>query len=149
MDELFNVVQLILAIILGGMLGWQRERVGKPAGVRTHSLVTAGSTLFTVLSVHAFNSSDPARVAAQVIVGIGFIGAGTIIHREDRIEGLTTAAGLWMAAAIGMAIGTERYILACSGTLLILLVLLIDDSRFRKKLPDALPTPKTPKQNRS
>ncbi len=150
MDEVLYLGQLLLSLVLGGTLGWQRERVGKPAGVRTYALVTAGAALFTILSVHAFGSSDPSRVAAQVIVGIGFIGAGSIIQREDHVEGLTTAAGLWMAAAIGMAIGTEKYLVGIGGALLILIVLMIDDGRFRKKLPEPVAEViKTPKQNRS
>jgi putative Mg2+ transporter-C (MgtC) family protein len=131
MEELFYLGQLTLALLLGGMLGWQRERWGKTVGPRTYALVTAGSTLFTILSVHAFGASEASRVAAQIIVGIGFIGAGTIIHRDDRIEGMTTAASFWMTAAIGMAIGVKYFILATGTTLLMLLVLSFNDQRFR------------------
>jgi putative Mg2+ transporter-C (MgtC) family protein len=133
MEELFYLGQLALALVLGGVLGWQRERWGKSAGPRTYALVTAGSTLFTILSVHAFGASEASRVAAQIIVGIGFLGAGTIIHRENHIEGLTTAAGLWMTAAIGMAIGVHYFILASGSTLLMFLILSFNDQRFRKQ----------------
>jgi putative Mg2+ transporter-C (MgtC) family protein len=132
MEELFYLGQITLALLLGGILGWQRERWGKSAGPRTYGLVTAGSTLFTILSVNAFGVSEASRVAAQIIVGIGFLGAGTIIHRENHVEGLTTAAGFWMVAAIGMAIGVQYFILATGATLLMLIVLTFNDHRFQK-----------------
>ena len=96
--------QMLLAIILGGLVGWQREHVGRAAGLRTYALVCMGSTLFTLLSSQAFFGGDPSRVASQIVVGIGFLGAGTILHKHGGIEFLTTAAGLWAMAAIGMAI---------------------------------------------
>lgn len=135
MSTYFNEVvllgQIALAFILGGVIGWQRENWGKWAGPRTYALVTGGSTLFTILSVVAFGS-DVARVAAGVVTGIGFLGAGTILHKEDRVEGLTTAAGLWIAAAIGMAVALEYYLLSICSSLLVILVLMFDDSKFRK-----------------
>jgi len=130
MSEVYFFGQIVLAIILGGVLGWQRTHLGKPAGLRTYALVTAGATLFTILSVVAF-SDDTARVAANIVTGIGFLGAGMILHKQNHIEGLTTAAGLWMAAAIGMAIGLQYYILATATTVVVLLLLMIDDSRLK------------------
>lgn len=109
MHDLFFIGQIILSAILGSILGWQREQLGKAAGLRTYALVSLGSTVFTHLSIYGFDNSDPSRVAAQIITGIGFIGAGTIIHREKGIEGLTTAAGLWATAGVGMAIGVGWY----------------------------------------
>jgi putative Mg2+ transporter-C (MgtC) family protein len=129
--ELYYIGQLILALVLGGMLGWQRERWGKWAGPRTYALVTAGSTLFTVLSLNAFGSS-PAMVAAGIVTGIGFLGAGTILHKENRVEGLTTAAGLWISAAIGMAVGIGYYLLAIGVSIMVLLIFMFNDLPFRK-----------------
>ncbi len=134
MQEFQMLIPVLLAIFLGGILGWQRERWGKSAGPRTHALVCAGSALFTVLSVSGFGlGSDASRVASQIVVGIGFLGAGIILHRENRVEGLTTAAGLWAAAAIGMALGVRFYILATCSAFLMLFLLMIDDRRFRRE----------------
>jgi len=132
LNELYYIGQLILALALGGILGWQRERWGKWAGPRTYALVTAGATLFTILSINAFGSY-PAMVAAQIVTGIGFLGAGTILHKENRVEGLTTAAGLWMSAAIGMAIGVGYYLLSIGVSLMVLLILMFNDRRFQKQ----------------
>lgn len=123
--------QLVLATLLGGILGLQRERRGKAAGPRTYALVTAGATLFTVAAVLAFHApTEVGRMASQILIGIGFIGAGTIIRREDHVEGITTAAGLWFSAAIGLAIGLNLILLAVGATLLILLVLSIPDKNI-------------------
>lgn len=140
-DILIITGKLILAIILGGLIGIERERLGKPAGSRTYALITLGSTLFTILSVEGFGSmanADPTRIASQIIVGLGFLGAGLIIfHRQsEQVEGLTTAAGLWATASIGMAIGIGWYIVAAIGALLILLILYIvrkEELNKRKK----------------
>lgn len=131
MAELLLVGRLVVAMLLGGILGRQRQQMGKWAGIRTYALVSGGSALFTILSLTSF-SYDTARVAAGVVTGIGFLGAGTILHRQDRVEGLTTAAGLWMVAAIGMAVGLELYILAVASTLSALLVFIFDDKKFAK-----------------
>lgn len=125
MEYLSLISQMLLAIFLGGVLGWQREHIGKAAGLRTYALVTFGSALFTMLSVSAF-SGDEGRVAAQIITGIGFIGAGTIIHKHNTgVEGLTTAAGLWAAAAVGMAVGAGWYLHAVLGTLFMFILLIL------------------------
>ncbi len=129
LPQIYFLGQMILALILGGAIGWQREKLGKAAGARTYALVTVGSALFTILSVSAF-PDDPARVAAQIITGIGFLGAGAILHKESRIVGLTTAAGLWITAAIGMAVGLRYYFLAVVGTLIILAVLMINEKKI-------------------
>ncbi len=128
-NELYLIGELVLSLILGGLLGWQRQRWHRSAGLRTFALVAAGSTLFTILSTHAFSPTDTARVAAQIITGIGFLGAGTILHKKDHVEGLTTAAGLWMAAAIGMAVGVGYIFLAVVSTILILIILISDDKK--------------------
>lgn len=130
MDYINFFVSLVLALILGGLLGWQRQRIGKTAGFRTYALVTFGSAFFTMISMHAFGSADQARVASQIITGIGFLGAGMIIHKEGGIvEGLTTAAGLWASSAIGMAVGVGWYLEAVVATLIMFLLLLV----YKKK----------------
>ena len=122
-QELELAIRLLLAFALGAVLGFERERVDKPAGLRTHILVSLGSCLFTILSLTAFPGSDPARVAAYVVAGIGFIGAGTILQTRERIVGITTAASLWVAASIGMAAGAGFYILAIITTAIAYLTL--------------------------
>jgi len=111
-SELETIARLSLSLTLGGLIGLEREVLRKPAGLRTHILVALGSTLFTILSLYGFPGSDPARVAAYVVAGIGFIGGGTIIQSRDRVIGITTAASLFVTAAIGMACGVGLYISA-------------------------------------
>jgi putative Mg2+ transporter-C (MgtC) family protein len=111
-SELVVVFQLILAVVLGAIIGWEREKQHRPAGLRTHMLVALGSALFTILSINAFPGDVPGRVAANILVGIGFIGAGTVLHMKEKIIGLTTAASLWVTAAIGMATGSGFYLIA-------------------------------------
>jgi putative Mg2+ transporter-C (MgtC) family protein len=102
------IARLVLAALLGALVGFEREAHGRPAGLRTHMLVCMGSTIFTVVSVSFVgNSPDPSRVAAQIVSGIGFLGAGTIIRQGNVVRGLTTAASLWTIAAIGMAVGVD------------------------------------------
>jgi len=133
MNELIYLGQVLYAMTLGSLIGLQRERWGKPAGPRTHALVTAGAAAFTILSMNAFGSADTSRVASNIVVGIGFLGAGLIFHKDDKVQGLTTAAGFWAASAIGMSIGAGYYILGAGMTVLMLILLTLDDSRFRKK----------------
>ena len=121
--------QLVLAAVLGMSIGAEREHRHKSAGLRTYTLVSIGSTLFTILSIYGFSTGgqiayDPSRIASQIVVGIGFIGAGMIILKENKIEGLTTAASVWATAAIGMAVGLGFYFIAIFTTILILAVLL-------------------------
>lgn len=130
MYDLFAIGQIALAVLLGGILGWQRENWGKSAGPRTYALVTAGSALFTILSLTAFGQST-AAVAAGIVTGIGFLGVGTILHKQNHVEGLTTAAGLWMAAAIGMTVGAGYFFLAIASTIIMLAILMLDDHRFK------------------
>lgn len=137
----FNALaSLVLAFVLGGLLGWQRERHGKAAGTRTYALVAAGAALFTICVALAFSSStETARMTSQIITGIGFIGAGTILRRDDKVEGITTAAGLWFAAGIGTSVGLGLYALAIGATVLSFAVLSLDDDaipfsqRWKKK----------------
>ncbi|MFH1587361.1 MAG: MgtC/SapB family protein, partial [Candidatus Diapherotrites archaeon] len=94
------ILKLILAVILGGLIGLDRELKGRPAGLRTHVLVCVGATLFTIISMSFMATSDPARIAAGIVTGIGFLGAGAIFRSDDHIKGLTTAADLWVIAAV-------------------------------------------------
>lgn len=128
MDFIF-IIKILISLFLGGIIGWQRQHIGKAAGFRTFALVSVGSTIFTLLSLQAF-PGDTARVAAQIITGIGFIGAGTIIHKKDSIEGLTTAAGLWAIAAVGMAVGAGWYYQSIIATLILFLILIFPDKKL-------------------
>lgn len=116
--ELEPITRLILGFVLSGVVGLEREVSLKPAGLRTHLLVGLGSTLLTILSLEAFHEADPSRVAASIIVGIGFLGAGTILKTKDKVIGLTTAATLWIVASIGVATGAGFYLLAIIATIL-------------------------------
>ena len=118
------LVRLLLATFLTGLIGFEREATGKSAGLRTHAMVGFGAAMFTVISIAGFDEGDPGRVAAQIVTGIGFLGAGAIWRSEDRVRGLTTAAGLWAAAAIGMGIGSGLILVGTAGALLTLAVLL-------------------------
>ncbi len=126
-----SVLGLVLAIVLGAVVGIEREITHKPAGLRTHMLVAVGSCLFTLVSIQDF-SLDSARVAAGIVTGIGFIGAGTIIAEQDKVVGITTASSLWATAAIGLAVGTGNYLLAITTTFLVFLIL--SSKLFLKKL---------------
>ena len=136
--------KLFVAAILGGIIGWERERRGRPAGLRTHLLVCIGVTLMMLVSEHIFlkyqgykNDSilriDPARIAAQVVTGIGFLGAGTIMRSRASITGLTTAASLWVVAGIGLAVGSG-FILPAIFTTAIAIAILILNALVEKKL---------------
>ncbi|MFA6105603.1 MAG: MgtC/SapB family protein [Patescibacteria group bacterium] len=124
--------QILLSIGLGAILGWQRARWGKSAGPRTYALVTAGSTLFTLLSRFGYDATmtSSANIAGQIVTGIGFLGVGLIFHRENHVDGLTTAAGLWASAAIGMSVGLSFYILAILTTTIFFFVLMMDEKKL-------------------
>lgn len=115
-------IRLLVAAVLGAVIGFEREIHDHPAGMRTHLLVSLGSAAFTVISIYGFGSpdtADPSRVAAQVVTGIGFLGAGAIIKYGTSVRGLTTAASLWAAAAVGMAAGVGWWILALVATAIV------------------------------
>lgn len=117
------IISLIVASMLGFIVGVEREFVRKEAGIKTYALVTLGAALFTVISFDP-NFPDPSRIISQIVVGIGFIGAGIIIFHQNKIHGLTTAAGLWVMAGVGVAAGMRQYILAVAGTFIVLFILL-------------------------
>jgi putative Mg2+ transporter-C (MgtC) family protein len=123
--ELDMVIRLLAAALAGGLIGYERQQRDKPAGLRTHILVALGSCLFTILSIYAFGAkSEPSRIASNIVVGIGFLGAGTIIRSDGgRVIGLTTAASIWVVAAIGMAMGTGFYLIGTISAILVFLVL--------------------------
>ncbi len=119
--------RLLLASLFGGAIGWEREHAHKPAGLRTHILICVGATLFTDLSVRMAAQTpgaDPARIAAQVVTGVGFLGAGTIMQARGSVMGLTTAATMWAVAAIGMAVGFGSIMEAVGTTFLVLVALI-------------------------
>jgi putative Mg2+ transporter-C (MgtC) family protein len=126
--EITMTLRLLLAAALGAAIGYQRERAGKPAGLRTHMLISIGAALFTIVSVFGFaGPADPSRIAAGVVTGIGFIGAGAIIFRsqEGYVSGLTTAATIWVSAGIGVAAGAGLYIASVVTAVVTLAVLFI------------------------
>ena len=123
-----DVVPMLLSLLLGTMLGWERQSDNKPAGLRTHTLVCLGSTLFVLTARHAVLTAgsttfDPARIIHGIVTGVGFLGAGSILRHEGLVVGLTTAASIWIVAAIGAAVGVKAYALAGISTLLALIVL--------------------------
>jgi len=125
------LLRLVVAVVLGGAIGWEREASSKPAGLRTNILICVGAALFTDLSIRfgglAIEGTvrDQARIAAQIITGIGFLGAGTIIQARGIVTGLTTAATLWVVAGIGMSVGSGSYVEAVGATALVLVVLVL------------------------
>jgi len=123
-EEVDMVLRLLMAALAGGIIGYERESADKPAGLRTNLLVCVGAALITIVSVHGFGiTSDPSRVAAGVVVGIGFLGAGTIIRYRGAVLGLTTAATVWSVAAIGLALGAGLYLVGGVTALVVLLAL--------------------------
>jgi putative Mg2+ transporter-C (MgtC) family protein len=146
--EINLALRLTVGLVLGAIIGFERELHRQPAGFRTHSLVSLGAALFTVVSAFGFTGStvDPTRIAAQIVSGIGFIGAGTILQYRGHIRGLTTAASLWSVAAIGTAAGAGLFVVAITGSILILVILSLLDqveeiTRRRFRVP---PSPYPP-----
>ena len=142
------IIQLVVAVCLGGIIGLEREFKKKQAGLQTYSLVSLGSCLLVLIGfslVDFFNNNnisiqfDPLRLIVAVATGIGFIGAGVIIYKQDRLEGITTAAGLWVAAAIGVAVGVKLYILSIAALILTTIILIgfgeIERVIFNHRIP--------------
>jgi len=117
------IARIFISCILGLIIGIQREVRHKPAGLRTNTLIAVGSTLFTMVAASVFTPDSSARIIAQIITGIGFLGAGTIFRHKDHIEGLTTAACVWAVAGMGIAIGLGEYFLGILGFVFIFIVL--------------------------
>jgi len=123
-----NILQVVVAALLGGLIGLEREARGREAGFRTNMLIAIGACLFTILSIDGFplmdsNARDSARIAAQIVSGIGFLGAGALIQTRSHIKGMTTAATIWLVAAIGMTVGVKAYSLAIFTSILVFVVL--------------------------
>lgn len=132
------ILKLVLSTVLGGIIGFEREVGNRPAGLKTHILVSIGATLIMLVSKYGFgHGADPARLAAQVVSGIGFLGAGTILRTGNTVQGLTTAASLWVCAGIGLAIGSGFYFGAVISVILVMLSLVIlvrvENSLFANK----------------
>jgi putative Mg2+ transporter-C (MgtC) family protein len=122
-------IRLTAGVLLGAVIGFERELHRQPAGFRTHSLVSLGAAIFTIVGAFGFGGDtvDPTRIAAQIVSGIGFIGAGTILQYRGQVRGLTTAASLWSVAGVGMAAGAGMYLVAGVSTVLIIVVLSLLD----------------------
>lgn len=138
MLEIEPIIRIVLAFILGAFVGFERELSRKPAGLRTNSLVGLGSALFTILSYDAFPGGDPSRIAAGVVVGVGFLGAGTIVKSQEKVRGLTTAATLWTVASIGVTVGAGYYALGIVATALAYIALKLDviENAIKKRNAD-------------
>ncbi len=123
--QLELTLRLVVALLLGAGIGWERELQRMPAGFRTHALVSLGAAIFTVVSAYAFTGplSDPTRIAAQVVSGVGFLGGGAILHYGGTVRGLTTAASLWAVAAVGMAAGAGLFVVATVSAVLVVVAL--------------------------
>ncbi len=121
--EIELTLRLIAALLLGAVIGVERELQRMPAGFRTHALVSLGAAIFTVVSAHGLTGpmSDPTRIAAQIVSGVGFLGGGAILHHGGTVRGLTTAASLWAVAAVGMAAGAGLYVVAVLSTVLVII----------------------------
>jgi putative Mg2+ transporter-C (MgtC) family protein len=119
-----DIIKLVLAVVIGGIIGAERERHNKAAGLRTMILICIGAALFTIFSMKMTGDKyDPTRIASNIVVGIGFLGAGVILREGGRITGLTTAATIWLTAALGMGIGSSQYILVGAAALMVTIVL--------------------------
>jgi Uncharacterized membrane protein len=118
------VMRILVALIMGGVIGLERQYHDKPAGFATNTLICVGSTVFAMLSILSayYLGGDPARIAAQIVAGVGFLGAGSILRDGNKISGLTTAAGIWLVAAVGMAIGYGHYFIASIATASVLIL---------------------------
>lgn len=117
------IIKIVLSLVLGGVMGLERQYNDKPAGYATNSIICLGAALFTILSQQmVLQGGDPGRISAQIVTGVGFLGAGSILRSGNKIVGLTTAAGVWLVAAIGMAVGYGHFMLAAGSALLVLLM---------------------------
>jgi putative Mg2+ transporter-C (MgtC) family protein len=148
-------LRLVIAAVLGGLIGWQRERIGKPAGIRTHMLVALGACLFTLVPLEAgMHTADFSRVIQGLVTGIGFLGGGAVLKlsEEHQVRGLTTAAGIWATAAVGMAVGSGWLWPALCATVLawIILALLFPLETWVHRRDPSTPTePRTPGTERT
>jgi len=117
-----DLIKILVAVVIGGIIGFERELHSKAAGLRTITLITVGATIFTILSSR-YGDVSPSRVASNIVTGVGFLGAGAILFSEGKVRGLTTASSIWVAAALGMAVGLGQYVLSVVATILVVVVL--------------------------
>lgn len=127
------LLRLLLATLAGGLIGLEREIVHRPAGIRTHMLVSLGSALFVLVALQAF-PNDVVRIIAGIATGVGFLGAGTIFKAKNEVHGLTTAASIWAVSAVGLAIGLGNYLMTIIAVALILMILQLNKFEFFKRL---------------
>lgn len=117
--ELLMALRAVAAALLGALIGWEREQHGREAGIRTYAAVSLGACVFGLVSAHVVGASDPTRIAAGVVTGVGFLGAGVILREQGRVAGLTTAATIWSTASVGLAIAFGMYVLGVLTALII------------------------------
>lgn len=122
-QQAIAIFQILLTAFLSMLIGLEREHAGKNAGVRTYMLAGIGACMFTIVSIYGFPGADTSRVASNIVTGIGFLGAGMIVQRGENVHELTTAAGIWATAGIGMAVGTGAWLIATGATVIIWIIL--------------------------
>lgn len=131
-EALISLAHILMAAGLGFLIGFERKLRSKEAGIRTHTIVCVGAALMMVISKYGFGGvGDPGRIAAQIVAGVGFLGAGMIVYKKHEVHGLTTAAGIWAAAGVGMACGAGMYIIACGATAILIIAQIVFHSRFK------------------
>jgi putative Mg2+ transporter-C (MgtC) family protein len=133
LDKLEIIIRIIFATVSGMIIGYTREKINRPAGVRTHSILSLGACIITIVSFTA-STGDPGRLAAQIVSGIGFLGAGTIIKNRNKIKGLTTATTLWTTSAIGISFGVGEYFIGIFGTIITFFIVTMKEFTFLQKL---------------
>ncbi|MEK6942783.1 MAG: MgtC/SapB family protein [Nanoarchaeota archaeon] len=126
-------IRLVISVLAGGLIGLEREVVHKPAGIRTHMLVSMGSALFIIITIQSI-PGEIARIIAGIATGIGFLGAGTIFRTKSEVQGLTTAASIWAVAAVGLAAGLGYYLITSISVLLVIVILHLNKLEFFRRL---------------
>ncbi len=138
--EILMAARTILAAVLGGLIGFERERHGREAGIRTYAAVALGACVFGLVSSHVTGAADPTRIAAGIVTGVGFLGAGVILREQGRIAGLTTAATIWATASVGLAVAYGMYVLGLLTAAIIFALLAVHDlpswTRLKGKAKD-------------
>ena len=152
MNYMDIIIRIITASFAGSAIGYNREKINRPAGIRTHALLALGSAILTILSMDVFynpitKAGDPGRIAAQIVSGIGFLGAGTILKNGNKVKGLTTAATLWVSASIGITFGSGSYFVGSIALIITLIVLSFN--KISKHLTDEVTIEITLKENKS
>ena len=128
------LLRLVLAAVVGGIIGYERKIANKPAGIRTLMLISVGSALFTIVGVTTLANIDPSKIIAGIVTGIGFLGAGTIFKSKDTVSWLTTAASMWAVAGLGLAAGLGEYVLMATATILVIIILQLNKIRVLREV---------------